>query len=359
MSKDYYKILEVDRGASQDDIKKAFRKKAHQYHPDKSTGDEEKFKEINEAYQVLSDEKKRSQYDQFGSSFDGAQGGMNWQDFSQGFGGGHGQGMNFDFGDLGDIFGDIFGGGGKRHGGSSRGADIEVFVSLTFDEAIFGTEKEIDIQKIIVCDQCKGVGAASGSEIITCATCQGRGKVTVMQNILFGQVQTSRVCSTCNGKGKSFKNRCASCIGEGIKRGSENIRFSIPAGVNDGEVVRLSGKGNAGRDGLNGDLYIRINVKESLDFHREGSDIRSDVLIKLSQALLGTKLEIKTVHGFVTLKIPEGTASGTVFRLKGHGVPHINRSGKGDHFVTVNINIPKSLTRSQKKIVTDLEKEGL
>lgn len=364
MSKDYYNILGVDKGASKDEIKKAFRKKAHQFHPDKDTGDEEKFKEVNEAYQVLSDDQKRSQYDQFGQTFDGAGGaGMNWQDFAQGFGGQGGfNAQGFDFGDLGDIFGNIFGGaaGGGRGGQrQQRGADIEMKLSLTFDEAIFGTEKEIDIDKVVGCEECKGSGAAEGSELETCGKCKGHGQITVMQNVLFGQVQSTRTCPDCNGKGKKPKQRCASCVGEGIKHGRETVKVKIPAGVNHGEVVRLQGRGHAGRNGVSGDLYIHVDVKESKTFKRSGDDILSEVYIKVSQALLGDKIEVKTVDGFVTLKVPEGTQSGTVFRLKGHGVQHVRGRGKGDHYVTVNIEIPKSLNRKQKKLIKDLESEGL
>lgn len=360
MSKDYYKILDVDKGASQDEIKKAFRKKAHKLHPDKETGDEEKFKEVNEAYQVLGDEKKRAQYDQFGSAAFNGGGGPSWQDMAGGFGGFGGGAQGFDFGDLGDIFGSMFnGGGGRGRQRSERGADIEARLHISFEEAIFGTEKEIALDKVVQCQTCSGSGAKEGSEVETCGKCKGHGQVTVMQNVLFGQVQTQRTCPDCNGKGKKAKHKCADCVGEGIKRGQEKLTVKIPAGISNGETIRLSGHGNAGRTGLDGNLFLHIFVEESKEFQRRGDDILTEVDIKISQALQGDKISVNTVDGEVTLKVPSGTESGTVFRLKGHGVQNVQGRGKGHHYVTINVEIPKSLTRGQKKLLKKMIEEGL
>jgi len=363
MAKDYYKILGVDKSASKDEIKKAFRKVAHKYHPDKKTGDEEKFKEANEAYQVLSDEQKRAQYDQFGQTFDGAgggPGGFNWQDFAGGFGGQAGA-QGFDFNDLGDIFGNIFGGGarGGQRQQSQRGADLEVQLNLSFEEAVFGVEKEITVQKVTACADCQGSGANKGSELETCSKCHGQGKVTVMQNVLFGQVQTTRECPQCNGRGKVPKVPCGACAGEGLKRENVTLKVKIPAGINHGEVIRLHGKGHAGKNGVSGDLYLHVAVQKSKEFERKGDDIYTDVAITMSQAVLGDKIDVATIDGSVTLKIPEGMQSGTVFRLKSHGVSHVRGSGRGDHYVNITVTIPKSLNRKQKKLIKELQDQGL
>lgn len=359
MSKDYYKMLDVDKGATKDEIKKAFRKKAHKLHPDKETGDEEKFKEINEAYQVLGDEQKRAQYDQFGSAGmnGGGGGGPSWQDMAGGFGGAQG----FDFNDLGDIFGSMFngGGGGRRQQREQRGADVEARLHISFDESIFGTEKEIKLDKVVECQTCTGSGAQKGSDVETCGKCDGQGIITVMQNVLFGQVQSQRECPDCNGKGKKAINKCGDCVGEGIKRGQETITVKIPPGISNGETIRLSGHGNAGKNGLNGSLFLHIMVAESKEFQRNGDDIISESNIKISQALQGDKISVKTVDGDVTLKVPAGTSSGTVFRLKNHGVQNVQGRGKGNHYVTVNVEIPSSLTRGQKKVLKKMVEEGL
>ncbi len=355
MGKDYYKILGVDKGASQDEIKKAFRKQAHQYHPDKQTGDEAKFKEINEAYQVLGNEQKRKQYDQFGSGFENmGQGGFGG---GQGFGGFQGN-INMDdlndmFGGFGDMFG--FGGGSSRRRGPRRGADIEMVMSLSFEEAVFGTEKDISFKKRAVCDRCKGQGAEPGAKVETCKVCNGSGKVRKIQRTILGSIQVETACSHCGGEGKTFSKSCTKCGGAGIAVETANIKVKVPAGIDDGEAIRLSGEGEAGEKGATpGDLYIRMKVSPSRQFERDGYDIKSKREISFTQAALGDKIDIKTVHGDVSLKVPEGTQSGTIFKLKGKGVPVLNGRGSGDHLVELDIKTPKGLSKKQKEALKDL-----
>ena len=355
MSKDYYKTLEVEKTANQDEIKKAFRKKAHLYHPDKKTGNEAKFKEINEAYQVLGDAKKRSQYDQFGSAYQNGQAGG--AGGPGGFGGGF-DGMNINMDDLGDMFGgfgDIFGFGGGGRKRAQRGSDIETNVSIEFSEAVFGVEKEINIRKKTTCDKCSGEGAEPGSEIKTCATCGGVGKVSRVQQTILGSIQTQTVCPSCQGEGKEFTQKCTKCHGHGITLENVKLKIKIPAGIDNGEALRMPANGEAGEKGAPaGDLYIRVSIKSDKRFSREGIDIVSRKEIKFSQAILGDKIEIETVDGVVKLKIPEGTQSGTVFKMKGRGVTKLNGRGRGDHLVKVVILTPRNLDKKQKKILQDL-----
>ena len=358
MPKDYYNILGVNKDASQDEIKAAFRKKAHEHHPDKG-GDAEKFKEANEAYQVLGNPDKRKQYDQFGSSFQhgqaGGQGGFG------GFGGFQG-GQGFDFEDLGDMFGgfgDIFGFGGGSRGGSrrqSRGRDLEMKVSLDFLEAAFGLEKEIDFAKNVVCDRCHGNGAEPGAKIETCPVCNGSGQVSRIQRTILGNIQTQSACTNCGGEGKIYSQKCSKCGGDGVFRDHVDLKVRIPAGINDGESIRLSGQGEAGQKGAPaGDLYLRISVKSHKKFMREGYDIRTEEKISVKQAILGDKIDVDTIHGPVKLKIPEGTQSGTIFKLKEKGVEKLNNRGIGDQFVKVMVEIPKSLGRKQKQLLEELD----
>jgi len=359
MSKDYYKVLGVDKNASQDDIKKAFRKLAHQYHPDKQGGNEEKFKEINEAYQVLGDAKKRSQYDQFGSTFEQArsQGGFSgfegFRDFS-----GYANGFNMD--DLGDIlggFGDIFGfGRSERRGGRARkGEDIQVILNIEFLDSVFGAEKEIKLKKGIKCDRCQGNGAEPGTKIETCKTCKGSGYVTKLQRTILGNIQSQSVCPECHGEGKTYAEKCHKCKGLGVAEELTTLKIKIPAGIDDGETIRLSGQGEAGeKGGSSGDLYIRIKVNKDNRFIREGFNILSKADISISQASLGDKIDIETVEGIVTLKIPEGTQSGTIFKLQSKGISHLHGRGKGDHLVEVIVKIPKNLSRKQKELLKEL-----
>lgn len=360
MAKNYYDILGVSKSASQEEIKKAFRKLAHEHHPDKKTGNEAKFKEINEAYQVVGNEEKRRQYDQFGQTFSGAGsnagggfGGQGGNPFGQGGFGGFNQGnVNFDFGDLGDIFGNIFGGGQPRR---DRGRDLETEISLEFKEAVFGAEKELDLNKEINCDKCRGTGAEPGSKINACKTCNGSGRVVRMQQTILGNFQSQAVCPDCRGEGKRPEKSCQKCQGRGHIRGNEKIRVIIPAGIADGQSVRLSGKGEAGEQGSAGDLYIRVRVRANKNFVRQGDDILSEARLNLKQAILGDRIQVETVDGPVELKIPEGTQSHTKFRLKGKGVPHLRVHGRGDQIVDAIVDIPKGLGRKAKKILEEIE----
>jgi molecular chaperone DnaJ len=363
MSKDYYNILGVDKSASADEIKRAFRKKAHEFHPDKKGGDEAKFKEVNEAYQILGNADKRKQYDQFGDAAFQGQGfagtGMRWEDFvrqaqSGGFSNG---GVQFDFGDLGDLFGglgDIFGFSNGRSSRRQRGSDIQTQMEISFREAIFGASKDISLYKTTLCDKCKGNGAEPGTPITTCKTCKGSGVVTQMQRTILGSFQTRGTCPDCHGEGKQAENKCSQCGGSGLQR--ENVRLSvkIPAGIDDGQTIKLAGQGEAVSGGAAGDLYITIRVKPERGFERDGDDILTVVEISVAQAVLGDKISVATVDGDVTLKIPAGTQSGTVFKLRGRGVHSLRGNGRGDQLVRVIIRIPTKLSRAERKLYEEL-----
>ncbi len=347
MSKDYYSVLGVDKNANQEEIKKAFRKKAHEYHPDKG-GDEKKFTEINEAYQILGKADKRAQYDQFGSSaFSGGSG--------QGFSGFSGAGgINFE--DLGDMFGgfgDMFGfnTNSRRSSQEKGGRDLELLVNLDFNEAVFGVEKEINYQRQTICSTCHGQG---GSDLKTCQTCNGQGRVTQVQRTILGNIQMQSVCPDCKGKGQKPSKICSDCRGSGLSQEKMKFKVKIPAGIDDGESIRLSGKGEAANNGQTGDLYLRIKVKPHDEFVRQGSDIKSQEFINFSQAAGGGKIEVKTVHGLINLKIPEGTKSETIFRLKNKGLSRVNGRSFGDHYVLIKIKIPKGLNRKQKNLLEEL-----
>jgi len=365
MNKDYYKILNLEKNASKDDIKKAFRKLAHEYHPDKGTGNEAKFKEVSEAYSVLSDDQKRAQYDTYGSNFasggagagqaGGFGGGFDGFDFSQFTQGGNGQ--NFEF-DLGDMFGDIFGGGGSRRGRAKRGRDISVDLDLTFVESIFGVEKTILLNKKSTCKTCGGTGAKANSEMIKCSTCAGKGRVYESRRSIFGNITTEATCPTCAGAGKVPKEKCSACAGEGIVKQQSELKIKIPVGIEDGEVVRLSDAGEAVTGGTTGDLYVKIHVAKHPIFHKEGNNLLMDLKIKLSEALLGTIKIINTLDGQIELKIPEGIAHGEVLRLKNKGVP-TGRNNRGDILITIDIDLPRRLSKTAKKIIEELKNEGL
>lgn len=360
MSKDYYKILGVDKNASQDDIKKAFRKMAHQYHPDKKGGDEAKFKELNEAYQVIGNPQKRAQYDKFGSSFEHAQAGGGFsgfdgfRDFS-----GYTNGFNMDFDDLSEMFGgigDIFGfGGGGRKGRARKGGDIQIDIAIEFSEAVFGVEKEISFKKRMSCDRCGGAGAEPGSKIETCKTCGGAGRVMRVQRTILGNMQTQTVCPDCGGEGKKYSQKCSKCGGSGVVQDITKIKVKIPAGIDNNETIRLSGYGEAGIKGAPaGDLYVKIKANPDYRFKREGYDIIYRAEITVAQAALGDKITVPTVDGDVKLKIPEGTQSGKVFRLSGRGVTRLRGRGRGDQLVEVIVKIPTNLTREQKNKLEEL-----
>ena len=362
MSKDYYNILGVSKSASPDDIKKAFREKAHKFHPDKAGGDEAKFKELNEAYQVLGDPTKRSQYDQYGQTFEQARAGGGFSGF-EGFRdfSGFSNGFNINLDDLGDImggFGDIFGfgktgGGGRRR--ARRGSDIEVILNVDFKQAVFGAEREISLKKNITCQRCQGDGAEPGAGSATCPTCHGSGRVIKTQRTILGNVQMQSTCPTCHGEGKVIKEKCKQCRGGGIVSEIVNLNIKIPAGVNSGESIRYSGQGEAApRGGQAGDLYIKIRVSPDKGFTRQGDDILSKAEISMAAAALGGKIEVQTVDGPVELKIPEGTQSGRVIKLKEKGVPRLRGRGRGDHLVEVIVKTPTGLSRKQKELLKEL-----
>ena len=369
MAKSYYEILGVAKGANADEIKRAYRKMAGEHHPDRG-GDATRFKEINEAYQVLSDNTKRSQYDQYGQTFDQAQrqgsaspgaaggfGGANGPfggfDFS-GFGGGSGQGgIEFDFG---DVFSDIFGGGSARQERRNRGVDLEMPLTISFEEAAFGVEKQITLEKKDKCPRCAGQGAEPGTKIITCPKCHGQGQIRTSRRTILGTIQSATVCDRCEGSGKIPETPCTQCKGSGAIRAQKNITVKIPAGIDDNQQIRVKSEGEAGyRGSENGDLYILVRVQPSSEFKREGFAVYKDAEINFSQAALGTAIEVRAIDGQVKIKTPAGTQSGTVFKVSGKGIPHLNRSGRGDMFVTVNIVVPKKLSKRQKELLKELE----
>lgn len=360
MAKDYYKTLGVEKNASKDEIKKAFHKLAHKHHPDKNKGDDSKFKEINEAYQVLSDDKKRASYDQFGNA-DGPQGfgGGQGNPFS-GFGGFGGQGgVEFDMGDLGDIFGDFFGGGmGRSSRGVPKGRDMETEIVITFEESVFGVHKTISMTKQSTCDICKGSGGKPGSKMDTCKTCGGQGKVRQVQRSILGNFESVRTCTACHGNGKIPSEKCTECKGAGVRRKDEKIDIAVPAGINNGESLRMVGMGEAVQGGQAGDLYIRIAVKPHTIYKRDGLNLMTDIHIKLSEALLGKTYTLKILEGnTVEVKIPEGTNHLSLLRVKGKGVP--SSRGRGDIILRVHIDMPHKLSKVAKEAIGKLKEEGL
>lgn len=364
MSKDYYQILGVAKSASQDEVKKAFRKLAHEHHPDKHGGSDAKFKEINEAYQVLSNPEKRKQYDQFGTAFDaaGGAGGFNWSDFQRqgGFGGFQTDNINFE--DLGDIFGgfgDVFGfGGGRSRRRPRRGADLQVEMTIDFAEAVFGVVKDIKLEKNIVCEKCSGAGAESGSKVVKCNQCGGAGQVRQVQRTFLGAIESVTVCPTCQGAGSKSEKNCSRCHGVGFAKGARNLQVKIPAGIDQGQQIRIAGEGESGQKGAGlGDLIIYIKVRPSRLFKREGFNLYTEKEISLPLAILGGKVEIKTLDGEVALKIPAGTQSGTVFKISGRGVPHLHSSRRGDILVNITIKIPSRLSKKEKELIKVLALE--
>lgn len=355
MAKNYYDILGVPKTASQDEIKKAFRKVAHKHHPDKGTGDEAKFKEASEAYSILSDETKRQQYDTFGSAGPNqGGGGFNPGDFDfSGFGQGGAEGFDF-----GDIFGDIFGGGGRRQQQKKRGRDISIDIELDFKDSIFGTTRKVLVSKATTCASCKGSGAEKGTETMTCGKCNGKGQIKEARNTFFGQFMTTSVCNECKGEGWIPKVKCKECHGVGILNKQEEIHIEIPAGIENGEMIRFPGKGEAVSGGVTGDLYVKIRVKKHHLFRKEGNNLYADIDIKLTDALLGGEHNLETLDGKLIVKIPEGIQSGEVLRIKGKGVPS-NKYNRGDIYLTIKIVIPKRLSKESRKHIEELKKEGL
>lgn len=363
MSKrDFYEILEVSKSASADEIKKAYRKKAIQFHPDKNPGDkqsEEKFKEAAEAYEILSDTQKRQRYDQYGhAGVGGASGG----------GGFNGGGMNMDdiFSHFGDIFGGHFGGGGfggfgggQRGGGQPfrKGSDLRVKVKLTLAEIAVGVEKKIKVKKQVACSYCSGTGAEAGSSSTTCTTCNGQGRVTRVQNTILGQMQTAAECPTCNGEGKIVKDKCKHCSGEGVVREDEVITINIPAGVMEGMQLSVSGKGNAARrGGVNGDLLVLVEEEAHPELIRDENDLIYNLLLTVPMATLGGSIEVPTVEGKVKVTIAPGTQPGKVLRLRGKGLPSVNRYGTGDLLVNIGVYIPENLNKEEKTVMEKLGK---
>ncbi len=363
---DPYKALGVDKKASDTEIKKAYRKLALRYHPDNggTKEDEKKFKEVTTAYEVLSDKQKRAQYDQFGhmGGGPGVPGGPGGPGFG-GFDFGGFQDVKFDFGGgFGDIFDTFFGGGAKRakrRQGPNRGNDIEIIVRLTFEEAVFGTTKEIEISRYEQCEHCRGMGNEPGSKIIGCTECQGTGQKVRIQRTPLGQIQTASTCEVCEGIGKKPEKKCRECKGECRILKNQKIKIKIPPGINDKSAIRLSGKGEAGlRGGTFGDLFAHISIDASREFERDRDDIKTTQHIHLLQAVLGDEVDIKTIHGNVKLKIPAGVENGKIFKLKGHGVPIIGTTSKGDHYIKIIVDVPTRLSKKEREFYEALAKES-
>ena len=359
MAKDYYDILGVGRDASEDDIKKAFRKLAHEHHPDKG-GDATKFKELNEAYQVLGNKDRRAQYDRFGQTFNGtsgAPGGVRWEDFAQGFGQ-QGGFQTADF-DLGDLFGDMFGFGGRRAGTREEpGRDLELRTTIEFSEAAFGTKRDVEVEKAVSCPHCDGTGAEPSAGFSTCATCNGSGRAERMQQTILGSIRSVSVCPRCKGAGKTPKKICETCRGETIVHRAQRIDVTIPAGIDDGQTIRLTGEGEAGQHGAPpGDLYIKVRVKPDRRFVRDGADVRAEASITFSQAALGATITTSTLDGEVDVKVPAGTQSGRILRLKGKGAYKIQSHTRGDHLLAIVVHTPEKLSKRAKKLFEDLGEE--
>lgn len=356
--RDYYDVLGVAKGASADEIKKAFRRLAIEHHPDRG-GDETKFKEINEAYEVLKDPDKRKRYDHFGHAGVGGAGG----DPFAGFGGfGQGQNVNFDFGDLGlgDIFNSFFGGGFGAQGGQqrrNRGRDVEARVEITFEQAVFGTEVDLVLNIEDTCEQCKGTTVEPGHELKTCDQCGGTGQVVSVTRTIFGNIQQASICPKCSGSGKIPEKVCSVCHGKGTQAKRQKVGLKIPAGIDDGATIRLREHGEAVANGPKGDLYVSIRVKPHKKFTREGDLILSEEHVGMVDAALGTEIDVDTVDGKVRMKVPAGTQSGSDFKLSNHGVPHLKGNTRGAHIVTVVVDIPTKLTKKQQELLQEFGKD--
>lgn len=353
--RDYYEVLGVSKGASDDELKKAFRKEAKKYHPDLHPGDkeaEEKFKEINEAYEVLSNPEKRQRYDQFGHA-----------GVDPNYGAGGGGAYSGGFGDFGDIFSDIFGGGfgfggGGRRNGPKRGNDVRQVVNVSFEEAAFGCKKKINITKMEGCPSCGGTGAKKGTSPETCQHCHGTGQIQTQQRTILGYMTNVTTCPHCHGTGKIIKEPCKDCRGTGKVRNSKTVEINIPAGIDNDQTMQLSGQGEPGeRGGPNGDLLITVRVRPHEIFERRDNDVYLEMPISFVQAALGATLTVPTLDGAVEYDIPEGTQSGTRFRLRGKGIPFIRGKGRGDQYVTVTVEVPKNLSSRQKELLRDFEED--
>ena len=365
--KDYYQILGIPKSASGEEIKKAFYKLAHKYHPDKGGGDESKFKEINEAYQVLSDNQKRSQYDKFGRVFEGGTsgegpgfGGFEWAWGKPGAGGAD---FDFDFEDLGDMVEEMFGfgAGPRRKKDVKRGKDIEVDFEISLEEVLAGREKTMALEKMVSCPRCQGMGAEPGTKIGECFSCRGSGQVQQIKKTFFGSFTQYAVCPECQGEGFRPEKPCNVCKGEGRVKDDEQIKFFVPTGIDANQVIKVEGKGEAGRkSGKAGDLYVRILVKRHSVFERKGDDLYVSVPISFAQAALGDEIEVATLDGTkILLRVPEGTETGKVLRISGKGVPHFQGYGRGNLYVELVIKTPKKLTKKQKELLEKLKAEGV
>ena len=366
MAKDYYNVLGVDKKASQDDIKKAFRKLAHKYHPDKGGTDESKFKEITEAYSILSDDKKRREYDTYGQAFPGSTGSRQAGGQGNPFGGfdfnGFQQGAEFDFG---DIFGDMFGGGRGGQSRTPRGRDISIDIEIPFKDSVFGTARTVLIAKVSTCGLCKGTGAKPGTELDTCKTCSGSGRVHEMRNSILGQFTSVRACTVCDGSGKIPKEKCTECKGHGVHRKEEEIKINVPAGIDNGEMIRMPQQGEAIKTGIAGDLYVKIHVKPHTIFRREGANLIMNLSVKMTDAILGTIVPVETLEGkMLEVKIPPMKRAEELLRVAGKGVP-VERGGlsraesRGDLIIRLEVALPHKLSSKARKIVEELKSEGL
>jgi molecular chaperone DnaJ len=367
MFKDYYQTLGVKKDASKEEIKKAFRILAHKHHPDKNKGDDSKFKEVNQAYQVLSDETKRANYDRFGSadmngfSGGGQNSGFKGFDFSQGFGGFSAQGgpdSDWDMGDLGDIFGDFFGGNFRQRNQRDKvGSNLSVDLEITFEESIFGIQKEILLNKVSFCEDCEGSGARKGTKLENCKVCNGQGKVKEIRRSIFGNISTIQSCQNCQGEGKTASEKCSSCRGSGVKKKEKKVSFNIPAGINPGEMIKIKNEGEAIKGGRAGDLYVKIYIKPHQQYKRQGLNLTTDLTIKLTESLLGKVYDLKTLEGnIIEVKIPEGIKHGELLRVRGKGVPF--NSGRGDIIIKILIDLPNKISSKAKDLIKKLEEEG-
>jgi molecular chaperone DnaJ len=347
--RDYYEVLGVGKGASADEIKKAFRRAAIQYHPDKQGGDEAKFKEVNEAYEILKDPSKRQRYDQFGHAGVGSSAASDGDPF----GGAGNQGVHFDFGDLGlgDIFENFFSGGQQGQARQARGRDVETRVDVSFEDAVFGTDVELRLNLEDTCEHCKGTTVEPGSSLKNCDNCDGSGRITHVARTIFGNIQQAAPCPKCKGRGKIPEKVCSVCHGKGTARKAQVVTLKVPAGIDDGAVIRLREHGEAIANGPKGDLYVNVRVKPHKKFVREGELILSEEQISMVEAALGTEIDVETVDGLVRMKIPAGTQSGTDFKLSGHGVPHLRSATRGTHIVTVIVETPTKLSKQQKELL--------
>lgn len=364
MSKDYYKTLGVAQNATKEEIKKAYRTLAHKYHPDKG-GSEAQFKEINEAYQVLSDEKKRAQYDQFGQVFEGGSGpqggGFEWPGgFRADFG--EGGARNFADFDFSDIFEDFFGGvagGGKARARERRGKDIQMELAISFQDSVFGAKKDIEFSKVGKCSRCGGTGGEPGAKMKTCPTCQGKGNIQKTQRTFLGSFTQVATCPDCFGSGKRPEEFCRTCKGQGTEQILEHLEIYIPKGIRDGEILKLTGKGEASLFGsMPGDLFIKIRVLSHEVFRRQGDDIVMRMPLKLSQAILGDAVALDTLDGAIKLKVPEGTQAGDILKVRGKGAYPASGYGRGDLLIEIAVEIPKKLSRKTREIVEELKNEG-